>query len=304
MAVPDYQSFMTPILEVSADGEDYRTRELKELVADRLDLSHEDRSEMLPSGNQATYDNRFGWAKTYLVKAGLLESPERGWVRITERGRAALDSGQDIDNRYLRQFDDFEKFRGRSASDKTEESTARAGEDEDVTPDERLDMLYRSIRKSLALELLDTVRAASPAFFERLVVELLVAMGYGGSIKDAGNAIGKSSDQGIDGIIKQDRLGLDNVYVQAKRWAEGNNVGSREVRDLAGALQMRRAVKGVLITTSDFSSEARGTAEQIGNIVLVSGEDLAELMIEHGVGVSTTGRYELKRIDQDYFDEG
>lgn len=301
MAVPSFQSFMRPLLEVVSNREDWRTGELKEAVADRVGLSEDDRSELLPSGKQSAHSNRIGWAKTHLTKAGLLESPKHGWTRITDRGIAALESGETIDNGYLKQYEPFRDFLSGSGEERSEEDEGTTGED--TTPEERFEKLYRTLRSTLAIELLDTVRASNPAFFERLVVELLVAMGYGGSVKDAGRALGKSGDNGIDGVIKQDRLGIDNVYVQAKRWAEGRNVGSPEVRDLAGALQMRKASKGVLITTSDFSMDATTTAHQIGNIVLVNGTQLAELMIEHGVGVTTTQKYEVKRIDQDYFED-
>lgn len=301
MAVPDYQSFMRPLLEITSDKKDWRTGDLKDAVADHVGLTDEDRSEMLPSGKQLTYANRIGWAKTYLTKAGLLDAPKRGWVRITSRGLDALNSSEAIDNAYLEQFDEYKDFKSRSSGG-TQEDT-EAAERDDSTPDERLDKLYRTIRNALAQELLDMVMSTNPAFFERFVVELLVAMGYGGSVTDAGRAIGRSGDNGMDGIIKQDRLGIDNVYIQAKRWARGRTVGSGEVRDLAGALSMRRATKGVLITTSDFTQSAIDTARQVGNIVLVNGDRLAELMIDHNVGVTTTQQYELKKVDQDYFED-
>jgi restriction system protein len=301
MAVPDYQSFMRPLLEVTFDQNDWRTSDLKDAVADHVGLTEDDRAELLPSGKQLTYANRIGWAKTYLTKAGLLESPKRGWVRITDQGLDALNSGQEINNAFLQQFEGFQDFRARNSEEQN--GTEASTEQDDITPDERLDKLYRTIRTALAQELLDMVMAANPAFFERLVVELLVAMGYGGSVTDAGRAIGRSGDNGIDGIIKQDRLGIDNVYIQAKRWSRDRTVGAGEVRDLAGALSMRRATKGVLITTSDFTQNAIDTARQVGNIVLVNGDRLAELMIDHDVGVTTAQRYELKKVDQDYFED-
>ena len=295
---------MRPILEVLADGNEQAVGNVYESVAERLGLSKDDLSEMLPSGKQRTFANRVGWAKTYLSKAGLVATPRRGVVHISEPGREALLSGKAINNAYLRQFEAFRQFHARTTTEKPPEGGDMSPRSRDEsTPDESLEQLYRSMRQGLALELLEHVQAASPAFFEQLVVQLLVAMGYGGSVKDAGKAIGRSGDNGIDGIIKQDRLGLDNVYIQAKRYAAGRSVGSGEVRDLAGALQMHKATRGVLITTSTFSADAVRTARAIGNIVLIEGEELAELMAEHGVGVTTTAVYELKRIDQDFFEQ-
>lgn len=300
MSIPNYQDFMRPMLEVIADGREWASKDLKEAVATRVGLTEADRAEMLPSGRQLTYLNRIGWAQTYLSKAGLLNASRRGWIRITDRGREVLVQGHRIDARFLLQFEEFQQFKSRAQ----EPTEAKAQIDQDdATPDERLDQLYGSIRDDLGQELLEVVLAGTPAFFERLVVKLLVAMGYGGSSQDAGRAIGQSGDGGIDGIIKQDRLGVDNVFIQAKKWAPDRPVGSGEVRNLSGALAMHKATKGVLITTSYFTESARDAAKQIGNIVLVDGEQLAELMIDYNVGVSLHKSYELKRIDQDFFDD-
>lgn len=300
MAIPNYKAFMRPLLELAAGGRDWTTGELKEAVADLVGLTAEERTEVLPSGKHLTYSNRIGWAKTYLTKAGLLEAPRKGWVRITQRGKDALASGKPIDNSYLLQFPEFQDFKGHTPEVPVGQEVA---EPDDATPDERFDKLYRTIRAGLAQELLELARDSTPAFFERLVVRLLVAMGYGGSVRDAGEAIGKSGDDGIDGIIKQDRLGLDNVYIQAKRWKKEQPVGASEVRNLSGALAMRKATKGVLITTSYFTDAARNTARQIGNIVLVDGEQLAELMIDYDIGVVKSETYELKKVDQEYFED-
>lgn len=300
MGIPNYKGFMRPLLEVTSDGSDWPTGKLNDAVADLVGLTAEDKAELLPSGKQLTYSNRIGWAKTYLTKAGLLLTPKRGWVRITQRGLEALESGQPINNHYLKRFEEFRDFKSPSSNDEGPQSSE---EQDEATPDEQLDRLYRNIRSTLAQDLLKLVRAADPAFFERLVVKLLVAMGYGGSVQDAGRAIGQSGDNGIDGIIKQDRLGIDNVYIQAKKWGEGKPVGAGEVRNLSGALTMRKAIKGVLITTSSFTASAKDTARQIGNIVLVDGDDLAELMIDYNVGVTMSQSYDLKKIDQDFFED-
>lgn len=300
MEIPPYQAFMRPLLEITSDGAEWPTAGLTAAVADLVGLTEANRTELLPSGKQLTYLNRIGWAKWYLTKAGLLVAPKRGWTRITERGREALASGSPINTAYLQRFDEFLEFKDKGSAAGNDEARVELDE---ATPDERLETLYRTIRASLAQDLLNLVLAADPAFFERLVVRLLVAMGYGGSVQDAGRAIGQSGDDGIDGIIKQDRLGIDNVYIQAKRWAPGHSVGAGEVRDLSGALAMRKALRGVLITTSTFTSSARDTARQIGNIVLVDGDELAELMIDYNIGVTTAETYEVKEINLGFFEE-
>lgn len=306
MAVPPFHTFLHPLLEVLSDGQEHRAADMYEAVADHMRLSPDDRSELLPSGKQRRYANRVGWAKTYLAKAGLLDTPRRGYARITERGRQALNSGQRIDLEYLHRFQEFQDFRyNLNDEDDTSEpiSVPAAGSDKATkTPEERLEDLVRTMNRELALELLEQLREKEAGFFEHVVVRLLVKMGYGGSIEDAGKAVGRSGDGGIDGIIKQDRLGLDNVYVQAKRYAADRPVGAGEVRNLAGALQMRKATKGVLITTSTFTKDAIDTARQIGTIVLVDGQQLAQLMIEFDLGVATEATYAVKKVDQDFFD--
>ena len=288
---------MYPLLELAADGEVHSMDEAYEVLAERFRLTEEERAELLPSGRQSRYENRVRWARTYLTKAGLLESTGRGQFKITPRGLDVLKSGiTDIDKSYLYQFPEFVEFRRRDRGNAESEVIEDAGK----TPDEQLELLYLELEKQLAHELLERIKQCSPAFFERLVVQLLVAMGYGGSVSDAGKAVGRSGDDGIDGIIKQDRLGLSNIYIQAKRW--NNTVPSEVVRAFAGSLALKKASRGVIITTSDFSEGAIKAAEQLGNIVLIDGETLAQYMIEYNVGVTVAARYEIKRIDRDFFE--
>jgi restriction system protein len=306
MAIPDYQSIMLPLLEIAADGEVHRFRETVESLAGHFALTDSERRELLPSGKQATFDNRVGWARTYLAKAGLLESPKRGLFRITDKGRDVLRGNPEAINvQFLERFDEFVSFRQlrhRGPVAETSRPPSESKQDTEDTPEESLEAAYQSLREQLAAEILSTVKSCSPEFFERLVVDLLVRMGYGGSRREAGEAIGRAGDEGIDGIIKEDRLGLDIIYLQAKRWEAV--VGRPEVQKFAGALQGQRARKGVFITTSAFSREAVEYAGNIDSkIILVSGVRLAELMIDHGVGVVTEASYELKRIDSDYFTE-
>ena len=298
MAIPDYQSIMLPLLELAGDNEIHRLRDAVELLASRFSLTEEERQEPMPDGRRLRFKYNVAWSRTYLKKAGLLEDPRRGEFRITERGRKTLAARPaDVDFRYLKKFDEFNEFIGKEQSPQTRGKT-----DPELTPEDAIQASYGTLRKSLAADLLDQVRQASPAFFERLVVDVLVDMGYGGSRREAGEAIGRTGDEGIDGIVKEDRLGLDIIYIQAKRWT--STVGRPEVQRFAGALAGKRARKGVFITTSSFSSEAMAYAASIDTkIILMSGAQLADLMIEHGVGVTTEATYELKRIDSDYFSE-
>lgn len=309
MGIPDYQTVMLPLLQLAADGLDHKFRDAVEQLAVEFGLTPEEQSELLPSGTQATFDNRVGWARTYLKQAGLLSSPKRGFFRITESGRALLARNpQRINVELLEQYPEFRAFRTRrrdaNAGESVLHQTPGAPKRElqpEQTPEDQLASAYRSLRKDLELDLLEQVKAASPAFFEQLVIDLLVAMGYGGSRQDAGRAIGKSGDGGIDGIIKEDKLGLDVLYIQAKRW--DGNVGRPEIQKFAGALQGHRAGKGVFITTSSYSREALDYVNTITTkIILIDGDELARLMVDHNVGVSTVGMYELKKIDSDYFE--
>lgn len=303
--IPDYQSLMLPLLKHVSDGQEHKYRDLIERLAAEFDVTDEERKELLASGNQAIFDNRVGWAKTYLKKAGLLDSPKRAIFVITNLGRETLAKNPDrIDAKYLRQFPAFLEFQNASRNEhETEEEITNISINEQ-TPEESLDKAYQKIRKSLASELLNKVVDLSPAFFERLVVELLVKMGYGGSIKDAGKAMGKSGDEGIDGTIKEDKLGLDIIYIQAKRWKPGNVVGRPELQKFVGALAGQGAKKGIFITTSTFTKEAIDyTPRNETKIVLIDGEQLAQLMIDYNLGCTTQQIYELKKIDSDYFGE-
>ncbi|MBA3322626.1 MAG: restriction endonuclease [Pyrinomonadaceae bacterium] len=305
MAIPDYQSIMLPLLQLAATNpdKDFALREAVSLLAGIFKLTDEELQKLLPSGKQATFVNRVGWASTYLKKAGLLESTKRGYFKLAERGANVLTQNPTAINvRHLKQFPEFIEFQAARAA---QEDGARVDSDatDSLTPEESLEIEYQKIRENLASQLLDRIKQSTPNFFERLVVELLVKMGYGGSRSDAGRAVGRSSDGGIDGIIKEDKLGLDVIYIQAKRWDE-NTVGRPDVQQFAGALQGQRASKGIFLTTSKFTSEAQEYVSRIGSkIVLINGEQLAQLMIDHNVGVSVSTTYEIKRIDSDYFSE-
>ena len=307
MAVPDYQSLLLPLLQFAArQGTEISTSEAVEALAKELGLTEDDLREMLPSGVQPTFINRVGWASTYLKKAGLLEATRRGFYQITDRGRDLLKKQpKTINVKLLRQYPEFlefERLKGTRSSDKATERKESL-EISPETPLEQLENAYKNLRDKLADELLARLKKASPAFFEKVVVELLVKMGYGGSRVDAGKAIGRSGDGGIDGIIKEDKLGLDVVYIQAKRW-DSNPVGRPDVMQFVGALQAQRANKGIFMTTSRFTDDARSYVSQIGSkIVLIDGEQLTNLMIEHDVGVSTVSLYPVKKVDSDYFEE-
>ena len=307
MAIPDYQSLMLPLLKLAADGREHRFRDAIEQLAAEFRVGDNERGELLPSGAQPVLDNRVGWARTYLKQAGLLRSPKRGIFEITDAGKTLLaENPARIDVALLDRYESFRAFRSRrrEAIEGRSQPDAPQVEAEpvtDQTPEEALATAYQKLRRNLESELLDQVKSASPAFFERLVIDLLVAMGYGGSRQDAGRAIGRSGDEGIDGIIKEDKLGLDTIFVQAKRW--GSTVGRPEIQKFAGALQGQRANKGVFITTSEFSREAHEYANVINSkIILIDGPRLAQLMVDHNVGVAPVGNYELKRIDSDYFE--
>lgn len=291
-----------PLLRRLADGRDHEMNTLFTQLADDLGLSEGDRSELLPSGKQHTYRNRIGWARTYLKKAGLLETPGRGLVRITDAGRQVIDNPPNVLNvRFLKQFPAFVEFHTMSR-ERVPSRSADSSEDlEEETPEEQFEKIYDGLTLELIDEILARIKAAPPEFFERLVVDLLLRMGYGGSREDAGRTVGRSGDGGIDGVIKEDPLGLDTVCIQAKRWE--NTVGRPVVQAFAGSLEGARARKGVLITTASFSSDAFQYVNQIEKrIVLIDGQRLAALMIQYNLGVSTTATYELKRIDSDYFE--
>jgi restriction system protein len=308
MPVPDYQSLMLPVLLASANGE-VRIGDVVDRLAGQLHLTEEDRAELLPSGKQTLLGNRVHWAKTYISKAGLAEITRRGHFRITERGRQVLASKPTrIDNVFLSQFAEFREFRDRSAQNtatipETPSPTESSIVNQTQTPDELMRAAHAQIEAALAQELLERIRSAPPAFFEQLIVTLLLTMGYGGSAADAGRALGRSGDDGVDGVIDQDALGLDRVYVQAKRYAEGNNIGAGAIRDFFGSLDRHKANKGLFVTTSTFSPSARETAEFLSKrIVLIDGAQLARLMIRHTVGCRVEEVLHIKKIDEDFFE--
>lgn len=296
MPIPDYQDCMLPLLQALSDSKEHVVRDVTKALADRFGLTEAERSELLPSGQQSVIANRVAWAKTYLKKAGLISQPSRGIVRITDQGLAVLKQNPArIDNEFLRKYPPFTEFISRTTSEQPVEVRPYT-----TTPEETLESSYLALRNALADELLDRLRVCSPQFFERLVVELLVAMGYGGSLTDAGQAVGRTGDGGIDGIIKEDKLGLDVVCIQAKRWEK--TVGRPEVQGFAGSMEGFRARKGVLITTASFSKDAQEYVSRIERkIVLIDGIRLAELMIDHGIGVETAHTYVIKKVDLAYF---
>lgn len=312
MPIPDYQTLMLPLLRLAGDAQEHRFRDAVEQLAVEFGISNEERSTMLPSGTAPLFDNRVGWARTYLKQAALIESRKRGVFRITPTGAELLSKNPSrIDNSTLEQFPEYLAFKLRRNEEKpiiasvTNKANAKSYpqliELPDSTPEELFSQAYQRLRSNLEAELLEQVKSASPAFFERLVIDLLVTMDYGGSRQDAGRAIGRSGDGGIDGIIKEDKLGLDVIYVQAKRWE--STVGRPDIQKFAGALQGQRANKGVFITTSDFSREAEEYTNIISSkIILITGKQLAKLMVDHNVGVSAISKFELKRIDSDYFE--
>lgn len=312
MAIPDYQSLMLPLLRLAESrNEEISTDETIETLAKQFSLNDDDLKQMLPSGIQSTFVNRISWAATYMKKAELLEPTRRGYYQITQRGKDLLKKNPPtINAKTLKQYPEFQQFqalkgtrRGEKKSDSSVDSSVNV-DLEGVTPSEALEKAYENLRNTLAEEFLDKLKKISPSFFERIVIELLVKMGYGGSRSDAGKAIGRSGDGGIDGIIKEDKLGLDVVYIQAKRW-DSNAVGRPDVMQFAGALQAQRANKGIFITTSRFTDEAKSYVAQIGSkIVLIDGDQLSQYMIDYNVGVSTVALYPVKKIDSDYFNEG
>lgn len=300
MAIPDYQTIMLPLLKFASDQKEHSIHEAINTLAEQFKLSEADKKELLPSGQQEVFVNRVGWARTYMKKAGLLTSPKRGSLLITTRGLNVLsDNPKEINNKLLAQYDEFQEFRKRKTKAYEETETLEIDE---KTPEEAFETAYENLRTELSSDIIEHLKKSDPTLFEKIVIEVLVKMGYGGSLRDAGRAIGKSGDEGIDGIIKEDRLGLDIIYVQAKRWEA--TVGRPEIQKFAGALQGQRAKKGIFITTSNFSKEAIEFASKIeSKIILIDGDQLADYMIDFNVGVTTTSKYDLKKIDLDYFVE-
>ena len=281
----------------------HKSKEVRDTIAANLSVSDSERQEMLPSGRQAIFDNRVGWTRTYLKKAGLLTSPSRGVYQLTEQGKQVLDSNPDtIDNSFLAQFESFRQFmRSDSVSSKADIADDQNGQ----TPQDTLDFAYRQINHALADDLLSEIMKHPPAFFEKLVVQLLENMGYGGSVENAGLVVGQTGDEGIDGIIREDKLGFSLIYIQAKRWDRTSSVGRPEIQKFVGALAGQGANKGLFITTAQFTREAREYAKKqhTTKVVLVDGDTLAKLMIDYNLGVSTQATYQIKQLDSDYFNE-
>jgi len=300
MSIPDFQTIMLPLLRYAADGKEHHIHDAIEYLAEKFSLTKEEKTTLLPSGQQNIFDNRVGWARTYLKKAGLLISTRRGFFVISDKGKNVLNKGLlKIDKDFLKQFPEYVEFRAirRNKFEDNEEIDLKK-----LDPEEALENSYQNLRNELADELLEFILKSEPSFFEKLVVELLVKMGYGGSQQNAARAVGQSGDEGIDGIIDEDKLGLDSIYIQAKKWKKDTHVGRPEVQKFVGALQGKRAKKGIFITTSHFTLDAQDYVKTIElKVVLIDGEKLTNLMIDHGVGVSTRSTYEIKVIDIDYF---
>lgn len=301
MAIPDFQALMLPVLKASADGE-VKISDVVGQLGKTLGLTETELSELLPSGKQTTFANRVNWAKSYLGKAGLIDLTRRGHFVVSDRGRIVLASPPpSINIKFLETFPDFKLFRDTS-DQPSDVATVSVANLKDLTPDEIIRSAHAELDKSLSAELLVKVLAAPPDFFERLVVQLLVAMGYGGSAADAGRALGKSGDGGVDGVIDQDALGLDRIYVQAKRYSE-NKVSAGDIRDFFGSLDRFKASKGLFVTTSSFSPAAKETADLLSKrIVLIDGHFLTRLMIRYDIGCRVEETIQIKKIDEEFFD--
>jgi len=305
MAIPKYHQIMLPILQMISDGKRHSFSDIIPEMAKFFQVSETERKEILPSGGQAVFDNRVGWARTYLKKAGLLDAPERGIICITDRGQSVLKENiQEITPKYLKKFEEFQEFQNIGKRKKDEVDESDGPELLEGTPQEMLENAYKVLTNGLVSDILLQIEKCSPFFFEKLVVDLLINMGYGGSRKEAGEAFQTSGDGGIDGIIKEDRLGLDVIFIQAKRWNKDSVVGRPEIQKFVGALQGVRAKKGIFITTTRFTKDAREYVNQIETkIILIDGSQLAEYMIDSDTGVSTSATYKLKKLDLDYFQD-
>lgn len=288
--IPTYEEIMLPFLKYLADGQEHGLSEIHDALANKLGLTDEEQRELLPSGRQPVFRNRVGWTRSYLKRAGLISCPKRAHFKISDKGLELLkENPREITTKFLKRYGDPVK---------PQPIVNVTG----MTPEELLEYAYQKLYSELSKEVLGIVKTCSPAFFEKLVIDLLITMGYGGSRKDAGQAIGKAGDGGIDGIIKEDKLGLDIIYIQAKRWE--NAVPVKEIRDFTGALASKKAKKGIFITTSTFPNSVYKFVGQVEyKIILIDGEHLADLMIEDSVGLSTVNTYKLKTIDSDYFEE-
>ena len=304
MAIPTYEECMLPLMKIAEDGKEHLFREATDALINQFNLTEKEKQELLPSGSAFVINNRIGWARTYLTKAGLLLKTKRGYFRISEEGKKLLQKEPAfINTKMLKEYDAFNEFQTTKEPDNSENNKTEHNIQQSITPHELLESGYLSIKNELADELLSTIKNISPSKFEKLVIDLLVKMGYGGSIKEAATVVGKSGDEGIDGIIKEDKLGLDVIYIQAKKWDSGT-IGRPEIQKFAGALLGKKAKKGIFITTSTFTNEAKKYVTDIdAKIILLDGKQLTELMIENNLGVSTQDVYTIKRIDSDYFEE-
>jgi restriction system protein len=299
MPIPDFQSLMLPIMKVAQDGAEHTARELREVIADQLGLSEAERKELLPSGSQPIFTNRLAWARAHLQRAGLVEKTGRGSFRITPRGEQALAGNPPAINiKFLQQYPEYAEARIRAKHDTSIDAT----KGDTAPPQERVEIAFKELNDSLTAELRAKLASVDPFRFERIVLDLLVAMGYGGSRDEAAQVTQKTGDEGIDGVINEDRLGLDVIYIQAKRWK--HNVGRPEIQNFVGALAGKKANKGIFITTSEFHDNATDYVAGLHNkVILIGGRRLAELMIEHGIGVAEEHAYSIKKIDSDYFEE-
>jgi len=304
MAIPTYEECMLPLMKIAEDGKEHLFREATDALINQFNLTEKEKQELLPSGSAFVINNRIGWARTYLTKAGLLLKTKRGYFRISEEGKKLLQKEPAfINTKMLKEYDAFNEFQTTKEPDNSENNKTEHNIQQSITPHELLESGYLSIKNELADELLSTIKNISLSKFEKLVIDLLVKMGYGGSIKEAATVVGKSGDEGIDGIIKEDKLGLDVIYIQAKKWDSGT-IGRPEIQKFAGALLGKKAKKGIFITTSTFTNEAKKYVTDIdAKIILLDGKQLTELMIENNLGVSTQDVYTIKRIDSDYFEE-
>jgi restriction system protein len=304
MSIPDYQTLMLPVLEIGRDGAEHRIRDVIDQLGTKYGVTEEERQKLIPSGRQPMFDNRVHWAKAYLIQARLLDATQRGRFRISTRGKEVLATNPfRIDNNFLQRFPEFVEFRKRTPGvDQTPISADAEVTASAATPDELLRSTVRQIEETLKKELLDRVTASPAAFFERLIVDLLLAMGYGFSREEAGQVVGKPGDGGIDGVIYQDQLGLDRVYIQAKKYAPDNAVSEPEIRAFTGSLGAAKADRGVFVTTSYFTQPALNFAERHPfRIVLIDGKKLADLMLEHDVGARKVETLHLKKLDEDFF---
>lgn len=301
MAIPTFEEIMLPLLKLLSNQNIYSISEIRESLEIYFKLTNEEKNRILPSGTQTYFSNRVHWAKTYLLKASLIESPQRGSIKISQLGLDILkENPNEINPKFLERFPSFNEFihRGKAKNKDVIKSPSL----EEKTPREIIESVYENLRFDLMTDLLSNIKNCSPKFFENLVVDLILKIGYGGSRLDAGKAIGRTGDGGIDGIIKEDKLGLDAIYIQAKRW-EGT-VGRPEIQKFIGALLGQKAKKGIFITTSRFSPDAKEYVKGIDSrVILIDGEELANLMIDYDIGVSKIVEYELKKIDLDYFIE-